>query len=61
MESELRTYIEAMTSGPDRFVGSKGHRMAFGMIRDLLRSWGLHVQVHPFTVNMTVPVKWDVR
>jgi aminopeptidase YwaD len=59
METELRTYIEGLTSpGPDRFVGSRGHRKAFKKIKGLLESWGLHVQVHAFTVNMTVPVKW---
>jgi len=59
METELRTYIEGLTSvGPDRFVGSRGHRKAFKKIKSLLKSWGLHVHVHAFTVNMTVPVKW---
>ncbi len=62
MEQELRTYIEGLTSvGPDRFVGSKGHRSAFGMIKGLLKSWGLHVHVQPFTVSMTVPVKWSLQ
>ena len=62
MEQELKTYIEGLTSaGPDRFVGSRGHRSAFNMINGLLRSWGLHVQVQPFTVDMTVPVKWSLQ
>ena len=62
METELRTYIEALTSvGPDRFVGSKGHRSAFRMIRGLLKSWGLHVHVQLFTVNMTIPMKWSLK
>lgn len=62
MEHELRTYIEGLTSvGSDRFVGSKGHRSAFRMITGLLKSWGLHVHVQPFTVNMTVPVKWSLK
>ena len=62
MEQELRSYIERLTSvGPDRFVGSRGHRSAFGMISGLLKSWGLHVHVQPFTVSMTVPVKWSFQ
>jgi len=62
METELRTYIEGLTSpGPDRFVGSRGHRKAFRMIQGLLRSWGLHVQVHTFSVQMTVPMKWSLQ
>ena len=62
MENELRSYIERLTSvGPDRFVGSRGHRAAFAVIKDLLGSWGLHVHVQPFTVNMTVPVKWSLK
>ena len=62
MEKELRTYIEELTSGgPDRFVGSRGHGSAFKMIKGLLRSWGLEVHVHPFSVTMTVPVKWSMQ
>ncbi len=61
METELKTYIEGLTSGgPDRFVGSRGHRSAFRLLKRYLRSWGLHVHVHPFTVTMTVPVKWSL-
>ena len=62
METELRSYIESLTSvGHDRFIGSKGHKSAFGLIKGLLKSWGLHVYVQPFTVNMTVPVKWSLQ
>ncbi len=62
MDTELKTYIEGLTSvGQDRFVGSKGHRSAFNLIKGLLKSWGLHVHVQPFTVNMTVPVKWSLQ
>lgn len=62
MEAELRTYIEDLTSvGQDRFIGSKGHRSAFAMIRKLLKSWGLHVNIQPFTVDMTIPVKWSLQ
>ena len=62
METELRSYIEGLTSvGPDRFVGSRGHRSAFNMIKGLLVSWGLHVRVQPFNVAMTVPVKWSLQ
>lgn len=61
METELRSYIESMTTGDDRFVGSRGHRSTFRMIRKLLTSWGLHVNVQPFTVTMTVPVKWSLH
>lgn len=62
METELRSYIESLTSvGSDRFVGSKGHGSAFTYIKRLLNSWGLHVHVHPFTVNITIPVKWSLQ
>lgn len=62
MEAELREYIESLTSvGRDRFIGSKGHRSAFDMIKGLLKSWGLHVTVQPFDVEMTIPVKWSLQ
>jgi aminopeptidase YwaD len=31
------------------------------MISGLLKSWDLHVHVQPFTVSMTVPVKWSLQ
>jgi aminopeptidase YwaD len=31
------------------------------MIKGLLSSWGLHVHVQPFTVAMTVPLKWSLQ
>ena len=62
LESELRSYMEGLTSvGSDRFIGSRGHKAAFGLISGLLRSWGLQVHVHPFTVNVTVPVRWSLQ
>lgn len=62
LDDELKTYIEGLTSAkPDRFIGSRGHRMAFNMIRRLLSSWGLSVNVQPFTVDVTVPVKWQLE
>jgi aminopeptidase YwaD len=61
-EQNLKTYMDRLTNDyPDRFVGSKGHGRAFDYIRDLLRSWGLWVEVQPFTVNMTVPFKWSLE
>lgn len=58
----LKTYIESLsTHHPDRFVGGKGHRRAFDYIVGLLRSWGLWVEVQPFTVEMSVPTRWSLE
>jgi aminopeptidase YwaD len=62
LDKELKTYIDGLTSaGTDRFIGSRGHRKAFNMIRRLLSSWGLSVFVQPFTVDVTVPVRWQLE
>ncbi|UCG38996.1 MAG: Zn-dependent exopeptidase M28 [bacterium] len=62
VERELRSYIDRLTSvGSDRFIGTRGHRSAFRMIRGLLESWGLDVTVQPFTVEITVPVSWSTE
>ncbi|MDF1536467.1 MAG: M28 family peptidase [bacterium] len=62
LEKELKGYVDALTSvGPDRFVGSRGHKASFALIRRLLRSWGLEVTVQPFTVDMTVPARWSFQ
>lgn len=47
--------------GTDRFVGSRGHRSAYRLITQYLKSWGLFVQSHSFTVGMTVPLKWSLQ
>lgn len=62
LEIELKGYVDALTSmGPDRFIGSRGHKASFNMIKGLLESWGLELTVQPFTVDMTVPVKWSLE
>jgi aminopeptidase YwaD len=62
LEIELKGYVDALTSvGPDRFIGSRGHKASFNLIRRLLGSWGLEVTVQPFIVDMTVPVKWSLE
>lgn len=62
MEDELKTYMHRLCLDyPDRFIGSKGHRMAASYLEKTLRSWGLWVKVHPFTVEMTVPQKWSLE
>ncbi len=62
MEQELRGYVEDLTSfGSDRFIGTRGHRSSFRMIRNLLSSWDLHVNVQPFVVEMTVPWRWSLQ
>lgn len=62
LDQELKSYIDRLTSvKPDRFIGSRGHRSAFRMIKRLLSSWGLTVFVQPFTVDITVPVKWSLE
>ena len=42
----------------DRFIGGRGHRKAFSYLSGQLRSRGLHVKVHPFTVDITMPHRW---
>jgi aminopeptidase YwaD len=62
LDNELKDYIDGLTSTkPDRFIGSRGHRLAFKMIKKLLSSWGLSVFVQPFTVDVTVPIKWQLE
>ncbi|MBN2720885.1 MAG: hypothetical protein JXR72_07275, partial [Proteobacteria bacterium] len=62
LQSEMRSYIGWLTSvDPDRFVGSKGHRLSIRRIRRLLSSWGLEIRVQPFTVEMTVPERWSLE
>jgi aminopeptidase YwaD len=62
LEIELKGYVDTLTSlGADRFIGSKGHKASFTMIRSFLESWGLEVTVQPFTVDMTVPWKWSLH
>lgn len=62
LDDELKTYIDELTSAkPDRFIGSRGHKVAFNMIRRLMSSWGLSVSVQPFTVDVTVPLKWQLE
>ncbi len=61
LEDELRSYVETLCSfGPDRFPGSKGHARAFRWLRRTLMSWGMPVEVRPFTVRIEVPVKWNL-
>jgi len=62
IDGELKEYIDELTSAkPDRFIGSRGHKVAFNMIRKHLSSWGLSVFTQPFTVDVTVPVKWKLE
>jgi aminopeptidase YwaD len=62
LDQELKNYIDGLTSvKPDRFIGSRGHKKAFNMIKGLLSSWGLSVFVQPFTVDVTVPLKWQLE
>lgn len=62
MEEELRTYMHRLClDHPDRFIGSRGHRLAASYLENLLGSWGLWVRSHPFTVDITVPQKWSLE
>lgn len=62
IRTHLKTYMDRLsTDHPDRFLGSRGHRRAYRYIVGLLQSWGLWVQVQPFTVEMTVPFRWSLE
>jgi len=62
LEEELRGYVETLCGfGGDRFVGGRGHRKASRWLRSTLASWGLPVEVRPFTVRIDFPVKWKLE
>ncbi|UCF30011.1 MAG: M28 family peptidase [bacterium] len=59
---DLRIFMNRLTvDSPDRFIGSRGHRRAFSYIKGLVRSWGYWSQVHPFSVDLTVPLRWSLQ
>ncbi|NOY87093.1 MAG: M28 family peptidase [Deltaproteobacteria bacterium] len=62
VEEQLKSYIHRLSLDfPDRFIGGKGHGKAFDYLQRTLRSWGLWVNVQPFTVDIHIPHKWSLE